>query len=309
MNPATIDRNADQDRALIDLDQYGTVGRSEWMDIDWAAHTHIATVGQDQIEYVEYGAVDAPPLILIHGLAASWQCWLENIPALARDFRVIAIDLPGFGRSKMPRDQISIPGYARVVAELMDSLGIERASLIGNSMGGQTSLRFALDYPERVERVILVSPAGYSTSTLPSAARNAASVFSPAIRPLLGANREIAARPRLRKRVLYGICAHADQLSPDIVLQLMGFSKKPGFSDALDALLSHDFREELVNVATPVLIIWGRKDLLIGSGDAHRMAAKIPGSRKMVLNDTAHVAMVERPAWFNATAREFLLES
>lgn len=309
MEAGTADRRAEHDRALVDVAEYGTPGRAAWLDIDWPAYTQTAMIGGKKVNFVDYGDPSQPPVVLIHGLAASWQCWLENIPALAEDFRVVALDLPGFGESEMPRETISIDGYAHCVAELLDHLNIASASLIGNSMGGQTSVRFALDFPERTERVILVSPAGYSTSVVPPLARRAAKIVGPHIGKIGRANKALVRRPGMRRIAMYGICAHADRLSPDIVLQLMGFSKKPGLGDALAALLSHDFRSELPNVAAPLLLIWGRDDALIGSGDAHRMGAKIPNSRKLVLNDTAHVAMVERPAWFNATARDFLLEN
>jgi pimeloyl-ACP methyl ester carboxylesterase len=266
-------------------------------------------VNGSNVNYVEYGDASAPAVVLIHGLAGCWQNWLENILQLGEDFHVIALDLPGFGASEMPREPISISGYARCVVGLLDVLGIESASLIGNSMGGQTSLQISIDHPERVNRVIVVSPAGYSTSDIPELLHRGAELFSPILPKVAGRNKFVARRPRLRKIAFFGVLAHGDKISPEMAYEMMGFSRRPGFKDALLALLVHDFRGQLHTITAPTLIIWGRDDGLIGSGDAHRFASKIPGSLKLIANDTAHVAMIERPAWFNATARDFLLDA
>ena len=149
MDASSVERKAEHDRALVDVAEYGVIGRSAWMDIDWTALTHNAMIDGRTVNYVEYGDPSLPTVVLVHGLAGCWQNWLENIPALAEDFHVIAIDLPGFGESQLPRERISIPGYARCISELLDHLNVVRASVIGNSMGGQTSARFALDFPDR----------------------------------------------------------------------------------------------------------------------------------------------------------------
>jgi pimeloyl-ACP methyl ester carboxylesterase len=297
-----------KDEFYVDIDEYGVSGRSAWLDVDWTRHLRSVDVHGSAVSFVEYGDTSAPAVVLIHGLAGCWQNWLENIVQLGGDFRVIAVDLPGFGASDMPREPISIDGYARCVVGLLDELEIERASLIGNSMGGQTSVQISIDHPERVDRVIVVSPAGYSTSEIPEMLHRGAELFSPIIPKISGHNKFVARRARLRKIAFLGIVAHGDKLSPEIAYEMMGFSRRPGFKDALMALLTHDFRGELHTITAPTLIIWGREDGLIGSGDAHRFASKIPGSLKLIANDTAHVAMIERPAWFNATAREFLLQ-
>ena len=99
-----------------------------------------------------------PPLILLHGLAGSARWWARNIPALSRSFRVIAIDLPGFGAS--PRGhRLELDGVVDQLVGTMDALGIDRASVIGHSMGGLIAGGLAADRPERVERLVLVDAA------------------------------------------------------------------------------------------------------------------------------------------------------
>ncbi|MGB3951721.1 MAG: alpha/beta fold hydrolase, partial [Solirubrobacterales bacterium] len=128
--------------------------------------------------------------------------------------------------------------------------------------------------------------------------------------PRLAARREtIVKRPGLRKLFLSVVAAHPDKLRSEIAFELIGGAGKLGFVAATQAIFAHDFRENLGGIACPTLIVWGEKDRLVGARDADRFAGKIPGSTKMILADTGHLAMVERPAWFNATVRDYLLAS
>jgi pimeloyl-ACP methyl ester carboxylesterase len=296
-----------RDDALVDVSEYGTAGRAAWLDIDWHRHLRQHRIGGRTVNFVQYGDPDAPPVLLIHGLAACWQNWLENIPALAEDFNVIALDLPGFGESENPAGEISIPGYARVVASLLKSLGIERASIIGNSMGGQTAVQTAVDFPDRAGKMILVSPAGYSTCGTPPLLGHAAGIGGLILSRATPRRKYLVTRPRLRWIALGGIVTHPEQLSAEICYELIGGDVKVGFAGAARAILAHDFCERLGEVQSPTLIVWGRNDRLVTSRDAARFEQGIPNSRKIVLRDTGHCAMIERPAWFNRAAREFLL--
>jgi pimeloyl-ACP methyl ester carboxylesterase len=120
---------------------YGAVGRSEWLDVDWQEHLRWVRVQERWMNMVDMGptesAAAAPeePIIFIHGLSGCWQNWLEQIPHFARDRRVIAVDLPGFGQSEMPAEEISISGYADAIDALMDELDVETAQIVGNSPG------------------------------------------------------------------------------------------------------------------------------------------------------------------------------
>lgn len=101
--------------------------------------------------------------MLVHGHSGSWTNWLANISHFAASHRVIAPDLPGFGRSEMPRERISIEGYARFLAKVLDALGVASAPVVGNSMGGFVGAELAVKDRDRVEGLALVSAAGLST--------------------------------------------------------------------------------------------------------------------------------------------------
>src|SRR3954447_14379381 len=139
---------------------YGPTGRSAWMDVDWREHRRFVEVDGRQVNVVEIGDGD-PPIVFVHGLAGSWQNWLENMPHFAAaGHRVVAFDLPGFGASDLPGEKISIPGYGRIVDTLLDQLGLGPSVLVGNSMGGFIAAEVAIQFPARVERLVLVSAAG-----------------------------------------------------------------------------------------------------------------------------------------------------
>jgi len=125
-------------QAAPPADDYA-VSDGEWLRIDWAEHLRESTVdsvlGETPVSYVELG--QGPPVLLVHGLSGSWRNWLENIPYLARRHRVVALDLPGFGASRMPEYPSSIKSYGNFLVKFADGLGLgDGTALIGHSMGG-----------------------------------------------------------------------------------------------------------------------------------------------------------------------------
>jgi pimeloyl-ACP methyl ester carboxylesterase len=135
------------------------------LDVDWPAHQRWIEIDGTPANVIELG--DGPPLLFVHGLAGRWQNWLENIPHFAGRHRVVAIDLPGFGASAMPREAISIAGYARFLEGVCDVLSIDAAAVVGNSMGGHIASELAIRSPQRVERLMLVAAAGISAACWP----------------------------------------------------------------------------------------------------------------------------------------------
>ncbi len=291
---------------------YGPQGRSAWLDIDWREHQRWVLLDGQPVNVIELG--EGPPLVFVHGLSGSWPNWLEQLPVLAARHRVIAFDLPGFGHSPMPAEPISISGYARVLDRLLDTLAIDAAAVVGNSMGGFVGAELAIAFPQRVERLVLISAAGISTFNHRGAVR--------AVPVLQRAERIVAAytawmasksdtvtrRPRLRDATLNVVARHPSRLPAALAAEQLRGAGKPGFMQALKANLDYDFRERLAEIACPTLIVWGDSDRLITVRDADVFAELIPNSRKVILEDTGHVAMIERPSAFNALLEEFLGE-
>src|SRR4051812_3242476 len=151
------------ERRTVVAGPYGPQGRSEWMDVDWREHQQWVRVAGRWMNVIDLGPEDPQgTIVFIHGLSGSWQNWLENLPHFARTHRVVAMDLPGFGASEMPAEKISINGYARTVDALLDGMGIEKAVVVGNSMGGFIGAELAIQSGTTVDRLVLVSAAGLS---------------------------------------------------------------------------------------------------------------------------------------------------
>lgn len=291
-------------------DAYGPQGRSEWLDVDWREHLKWASLSGSTVNYVDIG--EGPALVFIHGLSGCWQNWLENIPSFARSHRVIALDLPGFGCSPMPQEQITIRGYAAVVDELLDSLGIERAVVVGNSMGGFIGAELAIELSSRIEKLVLVSAAGLTTmerhnDRVFAGLQRAENVLGMAAAWAATRSEGLSRRPGLRKALMLAVAAHPDRLPAPLIAEQVRGSGKPGFMDALYALGTYHLEDRLDRIEIPTLVVWGAKDWLVPVRDADRFVSAIgANATKLVYSDTGHVSMLERPARFNADVEHFL---
>jgi pimeloyl-ACP methyl ester carboxylesterase len=287
-------------------DGYGVAQRSAWLDVDWTEHLRSETVHGARVNYVEMGA--GSPVVLVHGLSGCWQNWLENIPHLAKRHRVIAMDLPGFGESELPQEEISIPGYGRFVDAFLGSIGIEQGALVGNSMGGFIAAETAISHPSRVEKLVLVSAAGfirYDGRRL-RAAERAARLFHPMTAAFLARREHLVRRPKLRSRMLYGVVRYPDKIPPELAYEVASGAGKPGFLDAFGAIMDYDFRDRLPDVSAPTLIVWGRNDRIVPVSGAYEYERLIPNAHLEIFEETGHVPMLERPARFNQVVEDFL---
>jgi pimeloyl-ACP methyl ester carboxylesterase len=306
-------------------DDYGATATPDWRETDWSRELKTIDVDGTPMNYVDVTARGTPegsdpasrgdeePVVLVHGLGGQWQNWLENIPRLALDRRVVAMDLPGFGLTPEPDDDegITIPRYGRCVNALCDKLGLEKIDLVGNSMGGYVAAEVAIQFPERVARLVLVSAAGISSAeTLQAPILTFGRVATALATNSAARHRRLAARPITRHVSLALVARHPRLLKADLAYE--GFFKgagKPGFDAALRASLDYDFRDRLPEVKVPTLIVWGEKDSIIPVRDADEFERLIEDSRKVVMRDTGHIPMAERPNAFNDVLVEFLAET
>ena len=247
------------------------------------------TVDGLRLRYVRRGS--GPPVVLLHGLASSIYTWKDVLPALAAAHDVIAVDLPGFGGSEVPETPGG-QGAIRAVLGLMDALGVPRASLAGNSLGGAVAVALAAGRPERVDRLVLIDAAGYN--------------FAPSDRPWV--LRLVAAVPPglaeampPRPLVTLGLrqVFHDDALvTPDRLAEYVAPLRRPGARAAVQRLLvgGDDMGLPAVvrAVHVPTLVVWGRYDRWIPPRDAARFAADIPGAR-VAMVEAGHMPQEEAP--------------
>jgi pimeloyl-ACP methyl ester carboxylesterase len=308
--PTAADQQPSADRSQ-------TATKSLWQRVDWREHQRWIVVDGIPVNTIVLGPEQpkgAQPVVFVHGLSGSWPNWLEQLPVFARDHRVIALDLPGFGHSPMPAEKLSIAGYARLLDGLLDRLEIDAAAVVGNSMGGFIGAELAIAFPQRVERLVLVSAAGISTHQ-PRGSRQAVPALQRLERILLASGAwaaaksdTVARRRRLRELTLSVVARHPGRLDAALTAEQLRGAGKPGFQQGLEAVIDYDIRDRLGEIACPTLIVWGDSDLLISVRDADVFAELIPNARKVVFTDTGHVSMLERPAEFNAQLAEFLAE-
>ena len=303
--PASPRRDREADHS------YGAGARPSWREVDWTRHLAQVEVDGTPVNYVDLGSGEDEPAVFVHGLGGQWQNWLENLPRIAEQRRVLALDLPGFGLSPEPRERITIQGYGRTVEGFCRELDLGPVELVGNSMGGFVAAETAIQVPGRVSRLVLVSAAGISSAStartpILSFGRVAAALAS----NTAARHRQLAARPLSRHLSLAFVARHPRLISADLAYE--GFFKgtgKRGFEDALRACLEYDFRERLPEVGSPTLIIWGANDAIIPVRDAEEFERLIDDSRKIVMRDTGHVPMAERPETFNQVLLDFLAET
>ena len=289
-------------------DDYGRTAEPSWRKVRWLDHLHQIEIEGRRVNYVDIGDGERPPVIFVHGLGGAWQNWLENIPRLAQERRVIALDLPGFGDSELPAGRITISGYADTIVALGVALGLEQpVDVIGNSMGGFIAAEIGINHADFANQLVLCSPAGISITNLKrrpvlTAARMTAAVTGYAF-TRRGA---LVKRPGLRHALLAYVFRHPSRIHADLAYQFMSGSGGPGFLPALDALTDYDFRDRLGEIKVPVLLIWGEDDNLVPVADADEFERRIPTAQKVIFEDTGHVAMAERPETFNDVVVQFL---
>jgi pimeloyl-ACP methyl ester carboxylesterase len=291
-------------------DDYGVTARPDWRTIDWASHLHELEIDGRPVNYVDLGSGAQEPIVFVHGLGGQWQNWLENLPRAAQERRVIALDLPGHGLTPMPPAQITISGYGRCVDALCERLDLGRVDIVGNSMGGYVAAEVAIQFPDRIDQLVLASAAGITSADLARAPiLTIGRVMSAMATHGVARRREIASRPKSRHMALALVARHPSRLRADFAYE--GFFKgagKPGFQEALRACLSYDFRDRLPEIRHPTLIVWGENDSIIPVKDAQEFERLIPDSRKIVMKETGHVPMAERPRTFNDLMLEFFAE-
>ena len=293
-------------------DDYGAPAHPDWREIDWSAYLHQIEIDGRSVNYVDYGegAPGKHPVVFVHGLGGAWQNFLENIPrAAAEGHRAIGIDLPGHGFSEMPADEISISGFGRCVNALCDELDLGEVVLVGNSMGGFVGAETAIQFPKRVARLVLVSAAGITTNDVARGPMMAAARgFAITAARAAAMSRRLVVRPRLRVPMFAQIVRYPSRIPTDLLYEITRSSGRDGFTPALRAILGYDFRHRLTEIGCPTLIVWGRHDMLVPDRDADEFERLIPDARKVVFDETGHMAMLERPQTFNDLLFEFFDE-
>jgi len=254
-----------------------------------------------------------PALLLIHGIGDSSDTWRELIPVLAREHTVIAPDLLGHGRSDKPRADYSVAAYANGMRDLLTVLDVERATVIGHSLGAGVAMQFAYQYPERCERLVVVSSGGVSRE-VSSMLRLASLPFAAAFLPLL----RLPFARHIGRGVLRALESFDTDIGRDTDDLLRIFDALPdatsrgAFIRTLHAAV--DWRGQVITMldrcyltrGMPTLLIWGDRDGVIPYEHARLAHAAMPGSRLETFHGAGHFPHHTDPRRFLAVLHDFL---
>jgi 3-oxoadipate enol-lactonase len=244
-----------------------------------------------------------PPVVLLHGGTGDPESyWSPQIPVLSERFRLILTQYPGYGDEAGGDAPFSIPACALHVRDLLDELGVERASLVGLSLGGAVSLQFALDHPERVRRLVLADTmSGVWTQ-------------------------------KFRRFIDHALIGSIEQAGPDLMFELnliFAFSERYLaenellFEQQKEAWRAIDVRkytamlrsirdwsvdERLAEIEAPALVLWGSEDVEIPRVYSERLASALPNAILSVIEGSGHKSCADRPEAFNKAVTAFLLE-
>jgi 4,5:9,10-diseco-3-hydroxy-5,9,17-trioxoandrosta-1(10),2-diene-4-oate hydrolase len=268
---------------------------SRYMEGDYRLHYHEAGTG--------------PPFVLLHGSGpgvSGWSNFRGNFPVFAERFRTVVMDMPGFGRSECPELERAYPSEAAdSVARLLDGLGIERAHLLGNSMGGYVALEFALAYPDRVDRMVLMGPGGLAVH-----------ILGPD--PSEGARRltDFMLAPSRDAMVAWvdTMVSNKSVVDDELIDERLGNAMAPGALESAMAIFMSLAQHpapvplwaRLGGVKAPVLVTWGRDDRMLPVEGALFGYRQLPNAELHIFSRCGHWAQVERKDDFERLVVEFL---
>ncbi|MGI8862836.1 MAG: alpha/beta fold hydrolase [Solirubrobacteraceae bacterium] len=261
-------------------------------------------------------AGQGPPVVLIHGIAGRAAQWEQIVELLAETNTVLAPDLMGHGESAKPRGDYSLGAHASGIRDLLVGLGIERASIVGHSLGGGIAMQFAYQFPERCERLVLVSSGGLGGDVSPLL-RAATLPGSEIVLPLLAHPRvlEIASLvPRALGRI--GLSTRADltemargyQSLSDAEARSAFIHTLRGVIDPTGQRINASDRLYLAS-KMPSLIIWGRRDRIIPVAHAQPTHEGMPGSRLELFDHSGHFPQLDDPLRFARTLQDFFADT
>jgi pimeloyl-ACP methyl ester carboxylesterase len=246
------------------------------------------------VHYLEGG--QGRPVIFLHGLGGTSESWRAAATTLASGMRVFVPDQIGFGASDKPFLDYSIVTLVDFLAEFMDAAGLEKASLVGHSMGGRVASLFALEHPERVERLVLVDGAGYKPN------------YDPEVLRALEFNNLAEARHLLTLLYYDDGTRATDAAARRLFTERM----RSGSGYTLGRLLEsyrrgEGFADDLSPIGAPTLIVWGKEDEITAASTARAAQKQIKGSKLVLLERCGHIPMVEAPDELLAALKDFLL--
>lgn len=284
----------------------------EYNDLDYGYDVKYSKIRNINVAYIDEGS-GSQTILLIHGLGTYAKGWIKNIAALAEYNRVIAVDLPGYGKSDKGYYKYTMDFYAQIITELMDKLDINKAIVVGHSMGGQIAITMALDYSDQVEKLILISPAGFERFT-----DGEGDWLIGVMTPDLVKDTPIRAIDTNLRYTFYETPQEAEFLITERI-QLRGALDFDRYcyavSKNVQAMIDGYVYDRLDQISQPTLILWGENDELIPNRFLHAGWTKdiakigekeIPNNKTILFSKCGHFVQFEKPEETNQAIIEFI---
>lgn len=254
----------------------------------------VVVFGQ-KIRYSEAGS--GPTVILLHGLGGNGQSWAFTVGPLAAKYHVVVPDQIGFGNSDKPVINYRVRTYVDFLDEFCKQLKIERATLVGHSMGGWIAAAFTIAFPEKVDRLVMADAAGYA----PPANFDYQSLYN-----LNPSTRD--GMKQLLTRVFFNRSFSSDAMIDQFLAQRMSAGDGYTINSLIESVgRREDFLDgQLGQIKVPTLIVWGREDGLVLLSEGVRLKQDIPQAKLVVVAGCGHFPQIEKAGEFNATLLEFL---
>jgi pyruvate dehydrogenase E2 component (dihydrolipoamide acetyltransferase) len=251
-------------------------------------------VGGKSLQYLKVGEGEGDPLVLLHGFGGDINIWVFNQEALAAEHTVYSLDLPGHGQSTKDVGDGDLASFVQALADFLDAMEIEKAHLVGHSMGGAVAGAFANAHPDRVSSVILISSAGLGPE-----------INEEYIEGFIAANKR-----RDMRNVLKMLFADPDLVKRELVNDVLKFKRLDGVDEALRKVADKVFPDgqqadvpDLSEVSVPILVIWGSEDQIVPVSHTENVPSE---ARVEILEDTGHMPQMEAAGQVNRLVGEFL---
>ncbi|MCD6460426.1 alpha/beta hydrolase [bacterium] len=276
---------------------------------DYPGKEKFIAVNGINICYIDNNRSDKKVVVFLHGLSLSTYNFRFNYPRFDADYHVIALDFPGFGKSDVPNASYSIAFFSDFLHEFLKTLNLKKVTLIGNSLGSHTALKFALDYPEMVDALVIESSTGI---------RQHWGIFEDIIfKWYICEKRFLNLSEKKMREYIQWSWTNKSPASEELVRHRIMFRRKYyhtlvyklnnlAFTRGLEHVISDSIRNEVERIKTPTLIIWGRKDKVTHISDAYYLHKKIKGSELHFIDGSGHLAHIETPDEFNRVVQKYL---
>ena len=254
-----------------------------------------------KLHYLEAGK--GAPVVLLHGLGGDGSRWQPNIEPLAKDFHVFALDQIGFGQSDKPLANYHTGMLAEFLVDFLKAVGLPKASLVGNSMGAGVALYTAVNYPDKVDRIVLADGGGFRDPNAQPAPPTAEALRRRQLQNSV---------TRQETRDFFNILFHDKSLVTDkMVDEQLAMRLRSAFTitriqESGEKGIASLTEAQVRAVRTPTLIVWGKYDELANPAGADRLEKTIPGAKKVIIDNCGHLPQLEKAAEFNQLVRQFL---